>query len=104
MSPDLTVGAISDAEAARGVVAHPYLHRKPNISLAFGLYLGDRTMGVVTFGCPPSRHLQAGVCPDNPGAVIELNRLWVSDELGRNSESWFVARALRLCPARIVVS
>ena len=30
--------------------------------------------------------------------------MWVSDSEGRNAESWFVSRALRQLPARIVVS
>ena len=36
--------------------------------------------------------------------MLELNRLWVSDELPRNTESWFVSRALRALPPRIIVS
>lgn len=36
--------------------------------------------------------------------VLELNRLWVDDRLPRNTESWFVARSLRLLPPRIIVS
>ena len=36
--------------------------------------------------------------------VLELNRLWVDDVLPPNTESWFVSRALKLLPARIVVS
>ncbi|MGP3940477.1 Mom family adenine methylcarbamoylation protein [Streptomyces sp. 6N106] len=81
-----------------------YLHRKPQVSHAFGLYVGCDAVGVVTYGTPASRHLQMGVCPSNPSLVTELNRLWVSDEMPPNTESWFVSRTLRALPPRIVVS
>lgn len=90
--------------AADMVVAHHYLHRAPTISFAYGLFEGERLMGVVTFGVPASRSVQKGACPSEPNAVIELNRLWVHDDAPKNTESWFVSRALKLLPPRIVVS
>lgn len=100
----LTVGPL-DKKAAQGLaVERHYLHRRANISYAFGLFRLGELMGVVSFGVPASRHLQISLCPSDPGLVLELNRLWVDDELGKNTESWFVSRALKLLPARIVVS
>jgi hypothetical protein len=81
-----------------------YLHRKPPVSYAFGLFLSDEPVGVVTFGCPASHHMRAGACPSDPSRVLELNRLWVADSMPANSESWFVSRALRQMPPRIVLS
>lgn len=98
------VGTLDSKTAARLVVAKHYLHRRPPISHAFGLYVRGTLMGVVTYGTPASRHLQMSACPSDPSRVIELNRLWLDDELGPNSESWFVARTLRMLPPRIVVS
>lgn len=103
-SGQLTVSAISSRLAADTVVEHHYLHRRPPISHAFGLLDGLTLVGVLTLGVPPSRHLQLGACPSDPQLVIELNRLWVADDQPRNTESWFVSRALRLVPPRIVVS
>jgi hypothetical protein len=60
--------------------------------------------GVVTFGTPASRHMLIGVNPANPSSVIELNRLWVHDDMPPNTESWFVSRALKRLPPLIVVS
>ncbi len=101
----MNVLMISKREAIRLVVAHHYMHRKPPISFAFGLIdaSGD-TKGVVTFGTPASHHMLIGACKAIPESVIELNRLWVSDDLPRNSESWFVSRALALLPPKIVLS
>ena len=90
--------------AARLVTAHHYLHRRPPISHAFGIRIGGTIQGVVTYGVPASRHLQLSACPTDPGAVLELNRLWLDDALPANSESWFVSRTLRRLPPRIVVS
>jgi hypothetical protein len=81
-----------------------YMHRKPAVSWAFGLVDGDKVLGIVTFGTPASRHLQMGVCPSDPGKVTELNRLWIHDQMPPNTASWFVSRALKQIPPRIVVS
>lgn len=97
---------LDSATARRLVVEHHYLHRAPPISYAFGL-VDDESLGwvgVVTFGVPASRHLQMSACPGDPDVVIELNRLWVCDSMPKNTESWFVSRALKQLPPRIVVS
>ena len=100
----LKVAPIPPKIAAALVIDHHYMHRRPPMSYAFGLTDGASVRGVVTFGTPPSRHLQKSACPSNPESVVELNRLWVSDELPANTESWFVSRALKALPPRIVVS
>lgn len=100
----LSVGSIDTKLAAALVIENHYLHRRPPISHSFGLYESGSVVGVITFGTPASRHLQVGACPSDPSKVIELNRLWVSDEMPSNTESWFVSRALRAMPPRIVVS
>lgn len=100
----MEVREISKKLASDVVVREHYLHRKPPISHSYGLFDQDVLMGVMTFGVPPSRHLQISVCPSQPGAVLELNRLWVSDEMPRNTESWFITRALRMLPPRLICS
>lgn len=100
----LEVLGLDHRTAAAIVIEHHYLHRRPPISYAYGLLSGNRLVGVVTYGTPASRHLQKSACPTNPSKVIELNRLWVSDEQPRNTESWFVSRTLKDLPAHIVVS
>lgn len=100
----LTIESVTPKVATAVVTKYHYLHRRPPISYTFGLLYSGQLMGVVTFGIPPSRHLQMGACPTDPNLVIELNRLWVDDCLPQNTESWFVSRALKLLPGRIVVS
>ncbi len=100
----LSVVPIKKQQAAALVQERHYLHRKPPISYAFGLYQDAVIQGVCIFGVPPSRHLQMSACPSNPSSVLELNRLWVDDSMARNTESWFVSRCLKQLPALIVVS
>lgn len=95
---------INPSAAAALAVEHHYLHRRPPISFAFGLYYRGMIVGVCTFGTPASRQLQKSASPSDPALVIELNRLWVAEVMPRNSESWFVSRCLRMLPPRIVVS
>ena len=104
MIEGLLISPLNSATATRLLVANHYLHRRPPISHAFGVYQHGRLMGAVTYGVPASRHLQMGACPSDPSAVIELNRLWLDDALPTNSESWFVSRTLKMLPPRIVVS
>jgi len=102
--PDLVVVPLDHRQAASLVVTYHYLHRRPPMQYAFGLVGAEGVVGVLTLGIPASRHLQIGMCPTNPDIVIELNRLWVHDSMPRNSETWFIAHALRRVPPRIIVS
>ena len=81
-----------------------YLHRAPQVKKAFGLVQGGHVVGIITYGVPASRHLQVGACPDDPSLVIELNRMWVSDEMPRNTESSFITSTLKQLGRYIVVS
>jgi hypothetical protein len=80
--------------AKEKLLSKHYLKRLPPISHAFMAMKGDDVVGVLTFGVPPSRHLQMSACPTGPGNVLELNRLWVDDAMPRNFASFFIARAL----------
>lgn len=104
MMPHALISVLDSKTAARLVVAQHYLHRRPPISHAFGIHVGGKLLGAVTYGTPASRHLQMGACPSDPSKVMELNRLWLDDSLPPNSESWFVSRTLKMLPPRIVVS
>lgn len=98
------VRTISAKTASAVAVEHHYLHRKMNVRFAFGLYQNGVLIGIVSFGIPASRHLQLSACPSAPDRVIELNRLWITDGTPRNTESYFISRALKMLPPFIVVS
>ena len=92
------------ADVMPSIVEHHYLHRKVGASFAFAAYEGDEVVAAVTFGTPPSRHLQKSLCPEDPSMVKELNRLWVKDGMPKCTASQFVADALRQLPPMLVVS
>lgn len=98
------VRAITRVETTYLFTEVHYARRMPPTSFVFGLFGEGVLLGAISFGVPASRQLQLGACPSDPQSVIELNRLCVLDSEPRNTESWFVSRALALLPPLIVVS
>jgi hypothetical protein len=77
------------------VERHHYLHSLPGgTCLAFGAFQGNRIMGVMTLGVGP-KNAHALVEGAGPEDCLTLSRLWLSDELPRNSESRFIGVVLR---------
>lgn len=80
------------------LVRHHYLHSLPGgTRLAFGVFVGARLLGAMTFGVGPTNaHRLVREASADDCAV--LTRLWLSDGLPHNSESrvlGIVIRALR---------
>lgn len=87
------------------VVNKHYLKRKCPCSIAFGLYAYNELVGVIVFGKPASYTLCNGIAgKEESKNVVEFSRLWVDDKMPKNTESWFVARAIKLCGFEIIVS
>lgn len=102
---ELVCAPASSRAAAEAVVAYHYMHRRPTISHAFGIWDRNKVLqGVITYGTPASRQLQKSVCPTDPGRVVELNRMWIDDALPHGIATWFISRTLKTLPAHIVVS
>jgi len=82
-----------------------YAKRMPSISYAYGLYLYDEMVGMVSYGSPASPWLCKGICgEEHKSDVIELNRLVLKDNLP-NEASFLVAKSLKLLPQpKVVVS
>ena len=82
-----------------------YAKRIPSISYAYGLYLYDEIVGMLSYGSPASPSLCNGICVDEPQAdVIDLNRLVLQDNLP-NEASFLVAKSLKMLPKpKVVVS
>lgn len=76
--------------------AHHYTQGCHNGPMCFGLFEGDTLIGVLAFATPSSENVRASVFgPDHRNSVTELHRLVVLDGTPTNTESWFIARALR---------
>lgn len=104
-----------DAAALSVRAAHPheigwmlhehYLDKWPAVSTAVvALCRNDVPVGCIVFAVPPRETIKR-----YGGETWELARLWVADSEPANTESWFIARAVklvrRLCPTiRFLVS
>lgn len=89
-------------------IKNHYLHRRAPCMEAFGLIdseQSDAIVGVVLYGVSASSTLLKGVCgPDEAKNVYELTRLWLSDDLPRNCESFLISASVKMVQREIVVS
>ena len=77
------------------IVLYHYLRSLPGgTKLAFGVFLGALLKGVITFGVGPVNafRLVEGCTPDE---CLTLTRLWLSDDLPKNSESRVIGIVLK---------
>ena len=99
------IRSIPHKDAIDLIVRRHYLHRACPCSFSFGLFKGYTLYGVIIYGTPSSAPLRRGICGDDEkDNVIELTRLWISDQAGKNTESYFIAHTLPLINKEIVVS
>jgi hypothetical protein len=95
---DIIVQPISSKDANALVKRVHYSGKVVNNSqLHFGVFLGKRLEGVMSFGCSmDKRKTQALVSGTGWNGFLELNRMAFSDNLPRNSESRAISIAIRL--------
>jgi hypothetical protein len=77
------------------IVRHHYSGTLPaSTKTSFGVMLNGRLLGAMTFGVGPFYGYKL-VNEATPDDVVTLTRLWLSDELPKNSESKVLGIALR---------
>jgi hypothetical protein len=117
-TPSLHFIEIPKQKATDLIIQNHYLHRRCPISFSWGIETSNDIVGVLTVGKPASWSTACGLVGEtkldmkDPAArthdVYELNRLWLSDSLPRNSESQFISWCLRELrkknPSMILVS
>jgi hypothetical protein len=92
-------------QAMEIVVKYHYLHRKCPSSFCFGLFHQSEIVGVIIYGTPSSAPLRKGICGEEEMMnVIELNRLWVKDDVPKNGESFLIGNTIKKLDKEIVVS
>lgn len=77
------------------IVKEHYLHSLPGgTHLAFGVFVESRLLGALTLGVGPfnAYSMVEGARPDD---CLTLTRLWLSDELPKNSESRILGIVIR---------
>lgn len=101
------VKQISYEETKPFILGIHYARRMPCVQYAFGIFDGEKLVGVVTYGQPASAALCKGVAgEENRSNVLELNRLCLLPEYnGQNYGSMLVGRSLKMLPkGKIIVS
>lgn len=99
------VHPISRKTAIPMIVDKHYMKRIPPISVAFGLFKGEKLLGVITYGISASTTLRRGVCGDkNADNVYELTRLWISDDAPFNGESFLISQSIQRLDKEIIVT
>ena len=95
-SADYSVRHIGSKDGKEFVKQHHYSHGIHNGPMCWGLYEGESLIGVCAFATPCSENVRASVFGvEHKGHVTELHRLVILDGTPKNTESWFIARALR---------
>lgn len=78
------------------VKIHHYSHGIHNGAMTYGLLHNEELVGVCAFATPCSEQVCASVFGvEDKRSVTELHRLVLLDEIPKNSESWFIVRALK---------
>tara|TARA_R110000868_G_scaffold57524_4_gene177545 strand:+ start:5997 stop:6632 length:636 start_codon:yes stop_codon:yes gene_type:complete len=91
------VEKVATKEAKEFVKEHHYSHGIHNGPMTYGLFKGLDLIGVCAFANPCSEAVCASVFGvEYKRSVTELHRLVIIDDTPKNTESWFIVRALRL--------
>ena len=81
------------------------------ITKVYGLFVNDSVLaecvGIAAFGPGVSTTLPKKLFGDKGEAyrklIIDFNRMWVRDEMPKNTESWFIGRVLKMLPKPAIV-
>ena len=102
MKNNIVVRPIPSSEAEPWLLFRHYARRLCPISYAFGAFIDNEIIGVVTYGTPLSSTLRDGVCgKDYSQSVLELNRLCCENK--KNVASILVGRSLTMLPNPTIV-
>lgn len=94
----ITVKQIDRQKAKEMIVKNHYSHKMGSNHgiYNFGIFKDDRLLGVASYGYmmnPKAKIFKSSV---EGGFMLELNRMWIDDELGRNAESYLIATSIKL--------
>lgn len=91
-----------DKSLAKEIIINNHYSGKWNNS-GFGLYNfgiyrehSDECLGVAVYGYTMHPKAKLFTHPNPDAKMLELNRMWISDELGKNAESILIAHSLKL--------
>lgn len=86
---------INHETAARMVETYHYAHRVPSISFAMGLFIDNALAGCICYGTPAATNQRELCGKEYIERMLELNRLFIFDWAGKNSESWLIGQSFK---------
>lgn len=98
---------ISNHTAKQIVIQYHYLKRTCPATESFGLYLKttNELVGVIIYGNSASTTLRKGVCGiEYQHDVYELTRLWLKDNLIKNTASYFISATVNQVKKPIIIT
>jgi hypothetical protein len=102
MKEEIIIRSIPNSEAEPWLLFRHYARRLCPISYAFGAFINNDMIGVVTYGTPLSSTLRDGICgEEHSNLVLELNRLCC--ESRKNLASKLVGQSLAMLPSPSIV-
>ena len=88
---------IINYETARFVCnTYHYAKRTPQITVAVGMFVDGVMAGMVSYGIPASSNVLNFCGEQYAKNALELNRLFVHDWSGSNSESWLIGQSFKI--------
>lgn len=91
-----------DKQIAKDIcIKNHYSHKwnTPFGTRCYGVFKDDVLLGVAVYGYPMNPKSWKTITKSDPDKCIELNRLWIDDCLGKNTESWFISATFALLKA-----
>lgn len=98
---EYVVRRIEAKEAREFVEEWHYSKSMPNSMFIFGMFCGVELVGVMTFGTGANFNLLKSIARSPEYKTfekvsLELTRLCLKDEIGKNSESWFISKCFSI--------
>ena len=99
---NIIIKPIDRALARELIVKHHYSHKWNDASFGkfnFGIFkaeMPDECLGVAVYGHTKNPRAKLFEHPNENAWMCELNRMWISDELGHNAESLFIGATLKM--------
>lgn len=92
--------------AKKMIIKHHYSHAWTKCSYALGLFKrgedkffdgdNDKLLGCLTYGDPVGNNVVNSISSEvGQGDVLELTRLYITDDTPKNTESWFISQSFK---------
>jgi hypothetical protein len=97
----LRVALVDKATAKEMIVANHYSHKWHGHfgTVNLGIFRGETLLGVAVYGYPMNPASWGSIADIDPLKCLELNRLWIDDCLGTNTETWLLAQSFTVLRA-----